>query len=98
MRRIVVEALRAGAIGFATSTLEQHNGEHGIPMPSRLADERELLALTGAPGAAGRGGVLLTDSGPPARPRLGAGARRTPPPVQRRGPSLPPRAPTPRDT
>jgi len=33
MRRIVVEALRVGAIGFATSTLEQHNGEHGIPMP-----------------------------------------------------------------
>ena len=26
MRRIVVEALRVGAIGFATSTLEQHNG------------------------------------------------------------------------
>ena len=41
MRRLVLEALRAGAIGFATSTLEQHNGENGIPMPSRLADERE---------------------------------------------------------
>ena len=31
MRRIVLEALRAGAIGFATSTLEQHNGENGMP-------------------------------------------------------------------
>jgi N-acyl-D-amino-acid deacylase len=39
MRRLVLEAVRAGAIGFATSTLEQHNGEAGIPMPSRLADE-----------------------------------------------------------
>ena len=60
MRAIVAEALRAGAIGFATSTLEQHNGENGIPMPSRLADEREMLALTGALGEAGRGVFMLT--------------------------------------
>jgi N-acyl-D-aspartate/D-glutamate deacylase len=60
MRRLVVEAVRAGAIGFATSTLEQHNGENGIPMPSRLADEREMLALTGALGEAGRGVFMLT--------------------------------------
>src|SRR5206468_5256786 len=60
MHRIVLEAVRAGAIGFATSTLEQHNGENGIPMPSRLADERELLALTGALGEAGRGVFMLT--------------------------------------
>ena len=60
MRRIVLEAVRAGAIGFATSTLEQHNGENGIPMPSRLADEKEMLALTGALGEAGRGVFMLT--------------------------------------
>jgi len=60
MRRLVLEAVRAGAIGFATSTLEQHNGENGIPMPSRLADERELFALTGALGEAGRGVFMLT--------------------------------------
>src|SRR5262244_1672711 len=60
MRRIVLEAMRAGAAGFATSTLEQHNGENGIPMPSRLADARELLALTGALGEAGRGVFMLT--------------------------------------
>ncbi len=60
MRRLVLEAVRAGAIGFATSTLEQHNGEHGIPMPSRLADEAEMLALTGALGEAGRGVFMLT--------------------------------------
>ena len=60
MRRIVLEAVRAGAIGFATSTLEQHNGENGIPMPSRLADEAEMLALTGALGEAGRGVFMLT--------------------------------------
>jgi N-acyl-D-aspartate/D-glutamate deacylase len=60
MRRIVLEAVRAGAIGFATSTLEQHNGENGVPMPSRLADADELLALTGALGEAGRGVFMLT--------------------------------------
>jgi N-acyl-D-aspartate/D-glutamate deacylase len=60
MRAIVVEAMRAGAIGFATSTLEQHNGENGVPMPSRLADEREMLALTGALGEVGRGVFMLT--------------------------------------
>ena len=60
MRRIVLEAVRVGAIGFATSTLEQHNGEAGVPMPSRLADERELMALTGALGEAGRGVFMLT--------------------------------------
>src|SRR5207245_5411929 len=60
MRRIVLEAVQAGAIGFATSTLEQHNGENGIPMPSRLADEKEMLALTGALGEAGRGIFMLT--------------------------------------
>jgi N-acyl-D-aspartate/D-glutamate deacylase len=60
MKRIVLEAVRAGAIGFATSTLEQHNGEAGIPMPSRLADEAEMLALTGALGEAGRGVFMLT--------------------------------------
>jgi N-acyl-D-aspartate/D-glutamate deacylase len=60
MRRLVLGAVRAGAIGFATSTLEQHNGEQGIPMPSRLADEAEMLALTGALGEAGRGVFMLT--------------------------------------
>ena len=60
MRRLVLEAVRAGAIGFATSTLEQHNGENGVPMPSRLADAQELMALTGALGEAGRGVFMLT--------------------------------------
>ena len=60
MRAIVLDAMRAGAAGFATSTLEAHNGESGIPMPSRLADEREMLALTGVLGEAGRGVFMLT--------------------------------------
>jgi N-acyl-D-aspartate/D-glutamate deacylase len=60
MKRIVVDGLRAGAVGFSTSTLEQHNGENGIPMPSRLADEHEMLELTSALGEVGRGVFMLT--------------------------------------
>jgi N-acyl-D-aspartate/D-glutamate deacylase len=60
MKRIVGEALAAGAAGFATSTLEQHNGENGVPMPSRLADEHEMSELTGALGEAGKGVFMLT--------------------------------------
>ncbi|MBV8165614.1 MAG: amidohydrolase family protein, partial [Alphaproteobacteria bacterium] len=60
MRKLVVDAMKAGACGFATSTLEQHNGENGIPMPSRLADEHELLELTGALGEAKKGVFMLT--------------------------------------
>ena len=41
----VREAMAAGAVGFASSTAEAHNGEGGTPMPSRLADDRELRAL-----------------------------------------------------
>jgi N-acyl-D-aspartate/D-glutamate deacylase len=60
MRAIVADAMAAGAVGFATSTAGQHNGEGGVPMPSRLADEAELRALAGAMGEAGRGVFMLT--------------------------------------
>ncbi|HSE79383.1 MAG TPA: amidohydrolase family protein, partial [Alphaproteobacteria bacterium] len=60
MRRLAAEAMAAGAVGFATSTNEPHNGENGIPMPSRLADDRELRALVTAMGESGRGVFMLT--------------------------------------
>jgi N-acyl-D-amino-acid deacylase len=63
MRRIVVEAMQAGAVGFSTSTSPAHNGEGGVPMPSRLADERELRALVGSLKEAGRGVFMLTKGG-----------------------------------
>jgi N-acyl-D-aspartate/D-glutamate deacylase len=63
MRAIVADAMRAGAIGFATSTSPAHIGEGGTPMPSRLADERELRALVGAVGEFGRGAFMLTKGG-----------------------------------
>ena len=60
MKAIVRDALAAGACGFATSTLEQHNGDNGIPMPSRLADEHEMFELTGVLAEAGKGAFMLT--------------------------------------
>ena len=60
MKALLLEAMAAGAVGFATSTLEQHNGENGIPMPSRLADEYEMLQLTGALSEADKGVFMLT--------------------------------------
>ena len=61
MRALVAEGMQAGAIGFATSTSPAHNGDGGIPMPSRLADDAEMFALTGALG--GRGVFMLTKGG-----------------------------------
>ena len=63
MQTLVREAMQAGAIGFATSTSPAHNGEGGVPMPSRLADDRELRALVGAMGESGRGVFMLTKGG-----------------------------------
>ncbi len=58
MRRIVVDGMAAGAIGFSTSTAPQHNGVGGVPMPSRLADDLELQTLVSAMGE--RGIFMLT--------------------------------------
>ena len=46
MRAIVAEAMEAGACGFSTTRSGQHNGEAGIPMPSRLADDHEMKTLS----------------------------------------------------
>ena len=60
MRGIVTEAMEAGAIGFATSTSINHNGDGGVPMPSRLAEDDEMRALVGVLGELGRGIFQLT--------------------------------------
>lgn len=66
MREIVVDAMRAGAVGFSTTSSPQHNGEGGVPMPSRLADDVEMRTLTGALAEVGRGALMITKS--PATP------------------------------
>ena len=60
MKHLVAEAMQAGAIGFATSTAPQHNGYEGIPMPSRLAADEELLTLVKAMGSKNCGVFMLT--------------------------------------
>ena len=63
MKKLVLEAMRAGAVGFATSTSPAHNGSGGKPMPSRLADDEELATLVGSLKEAGRGVFMLTKGG-----------------------------------
>jgi N-acyl-D-aspartate/D-glutamate deacylase len=63
METIVRGAMQAGAVGFASSTSPAHNGEGGLPMPSRLADDREMRALVMAMGESGRGVYMLTKGG-----------------------------------
>ncbi|MFN0038336.1 MAG: N-acyl-D-amino-acid deacylase family protein [Burkholderiales bacterium] len=60
MRNIVTEAMEVGAAGFATTRSGQHNGEAGIPMPSRLADDHEMTALSAALRDAGKGLLMMT--------------------------------------
>jgi N-acyl-D-aspartate/D-glutamate deacylase len=45
MRAIVADGLRAGAIGFATSWSPTHVGYAGRPVPSRVAELKEIEAL-----------------------------------------------------
>ncbi|MEP7302316.1 MAG: amidohydrolase family protein [Caldimonas sp.] len=63
MQDLVRDAMRHGAVGFASSTSPAHNGEGGLPMPSRLADEAEMAALVGAMAEGGRGVYMLTKGG-----------------------------------
>ncbi|MEQ1879882.1 MAG: amidohydrolase family protein [Burkholderiales bacterium] len=60
MRKIISEAMEAGAAGFATTRSGQHNGEAGIPMPSRLADDHEMTTLSAALRDAGKGLLMMT--------------------------------------
>ena len=45
MRAVVADAIAAGSAGFATSSSTTHSGDGGRPVPSRLADLRELNTL-----------------------------------------------------
>jgi N-acyl-D-amino-acid deacylase len=60
MKDVIRDALREGALGFATSTFEGHNGWGGTPMPSRFAEHAELDALIGTLGEEGAGAFMLT--------------------------------------
>ncbi len=55
MKALIVQALRSGAVGFATSISRNHTGFRGLPVPSRFADEREMHAVADALREAGKG-------------------------------------------
>ena len=55
MRRLTIEALRAGAFGFTTSRTDSHKTPAGDAVPSRDADATELLGIGSALGATGTG-------------------------------------------
>jgi N-acyl-D-aspartate/D-glutamate deacylase len=57
MRKMVREAMAAGAAGFSTSMAPTHIDIHNRPVPSRLAERDEILALVEEVGAYGAGSI-----------------------------------------
>ena len=55
MRRLTVEALNVGAFGFTTSRTDSHKTPDGDFVPSRDADDLELLGIGAALGITGTG-------------------------------------------
>jgi len=64
MKRILREALAAGAAGFASSFSPNHSGWGGLPMPSTIAGDEELRSLTREL----KKGIFVIASGPRATP------------------------------
>ena len=52
MKKLMREAMEAGAIGFGTSVSVSHNGYAGKPVPSRQATVEEMDALVSVHGRA----------------------------------------------
>jgi N-acyl-D-aspartate/D-glutamate deacylase len=63
MKRLVADGIAAGAWGFSTSVHPSHTGYLGLPVPSRLATDEEMMVLVESLGEAGRG-VFETNKGP----------------------------------
>ncbi len=67
MQSLVREAMAQGAIGFASSFSPNHSGYGGMPMPSTIASEAELRALTAVLGDLQKG-VFMMATGTRASP------------------------------
>jgi N-acyl-D-aspartate/D-glutamate deacylase len=67
MQDTVREALRAGAVGFASSFSPNHSGWGGRPMPSTICEDAELRALVAPLKEAGKG-VFVVAAGAKATP------------------------------
>jgi N-acyl-D-aspartate/D-glutamate deacylase len=60
MKKLMREAMEAGAIGFGTSKSITHNGYAGKPVPSRQATVEEMHELVSVMGAMKRGLMQIT--------------------------------------
>jgi len=60
MKKLMREAMDAGAIGFGTSVSVSHNGYAGRPVPSRQAAVEEMDALVSVMGGIKRGLMQIT--------------------------------------
>lgn len=60
MKKLVREAMDAGAIGFGTSVSVSHNGYGGKPVPSRQATVEEMDSLVSVMGELKRGLMQIT--------------------------------------
>ena len=69
MKAMVRDAMHAGAAGFASSFSPNHSGWGGKPMPSTIASDDELKALTGELRHAGRG-IFVMATGPRGTPEF----------------------------
>jgi N-acyl-D-aspartate/D-glutamate deacylase len=69
MKAMVRDAMRAGAAGFASSFSPNHSGWGGKPMPSTIASDEELKALTGVLGEE-RKGIFVMATGPRGTPEF----------------------------
>jgi N-acyl-D-amino-acid deacylase len=63
MQQLLREGLRHGAMGFSTSFTPSHQGAGGRPIPSRMADRREIVALLEVMAEERRGVVSVAAGG-----------------------------------
>jgi N-acyl-D-aspartate/D-glutamate deacylase len=59
MRKMVAEAMEAGAAGFSSSMAPTHLDIQDRPVPSRLADKKEVLTLVEEVGRHGAGSIAF---------------------------------------
>jgi N-acyl-D-amino-acid deacylase len=62
MRRLVADAMAAGAAGLSSSAAPTHLDLDGRPVPSRLSDREEMAALVEEVGRAGAGSIAYLPS------------------------------------
>jgi len=63
MQRLLRESIEAGAWGWSTTDSPTHAGPHGEPVPTRLADDEERIALGRTLGELNRGVIEILPKG-----------------------------------